>query len=173
MFGLPPIDGQVPAYSVATPTIPIAHPSRLRRASQIAFVNALRSNGSLPVAREEQLLQVGFLGQQAHHRVPRGRLDQRVRPTGEPAAQHRAVRAHVADAGQRGELVRGYRRLEVDLDPAYRPLTQRLDLLDRDQPPLADDPDPVGGLLYLAHHVRGDEDRLPGRLGLPYHRDEL
>jgi hypothetical protein len=42
-----------------------------------------------------------------------------------------------------------------------------------DQPTLTDDADPVGGLLHLAHHVRGHEDGATGRPGLPHHRDEL
>src|SRR5947208_16348467 len=153
--------------------MPIPQPRIARRASHSALVNGLRSIiGGSRVVGAEQFFQVRLLGEQADHGVLGGGLDQRVGPAVQPAAQHVGGQRDVADPGQAGELLDGDRVLEVDLDPAYPTLAQVLDPLDGDEDTLADDADPVGGLLYLAHHVRGHEHRLAGGAGLAHHVEE-
>src|SRR5690349_9711845 len=104
------------------PAMVTVQPSSDRRASQSAFRYGLASIVGSAVVGDEELLQVGLLAQQVDHGVLGGRLDQRVGPTIEAAVQGRVGDGDVLDPGQGGELLHRYRRLEVDLDPAYRPL---------------------------------------------------
>ena len=59
--------------------------------------------------------------------------------------------------GQAAELGRGRRAGELDRHPARRLAEQVGDALDRDQPSVADDPDPVADPLDLVELVRGEE----------------
>ena len=72
----------------------------------------------------------------------------------------------VAHAGQRRE--RGHRHLagEAQLDLVVGEVAQRLDPVDLDEPAVADDRDPVAGLLDLAEDVAREEDRPALGLGL-------
>ena len=64
---------------------------------------------------------------------------------------------------------------ELDLDPAplHRLAEQVVDPLDRDQPAVADDPDPVADALDLVELVRGEEDRAAALAFLAHQGEEL
>src|SRR5215216_2137487 len=85
--------GQNAAYMAPTAAIASDQPSSERRASQRVLVKTLRSIRASPVAvvREEQFLEVGLLGQQAHHGMLGGGLDQVVGAALQPAAEDRAL----------------------------------------------------------------------------------
>ena len=117
------------------------------------------------VERQERLFQVGLGRQQVDDLMPGGCLDQRVEAAVDGAAQHRAGHARRRSRRAGGELGGVDRLVEVDLDGADRAPPQRLDPFDGGQPAVADDRDPVGGLLHLGQDVRGHEHGLPGARG--------
>jgi len=90
--------------------------------------------------------------------MARGHLDYRV---------HRRLRRVQADVLRLGVVdphaieCRERRRIDVldeaDRDVPQSPLPQRLDRVHVDQPARADDPDPIGDVLYLVERVRGEE----------------
>ncbi len=85
---------------------------------------------------------------------------------GELGADDSRDRAHVLEVDHLGEL---------DLDPAAlgRLAEQLVDPLDRDQPAVADDPDPVADPLHLVELVRGEEDRAAALAFLADQGEEL
>src|SRR5215471_5949381 len=112
-----------------TAAIASDHTGRERRWPQSVLPNTLRSTAVLlRVVPEEQLLEVRLLRDQALRREARGRLDQRVGRSAQPAAQHAALDLDVAHVRQAGERPSRDRRVEPDLDAPDRPPAQRVDL---------------------------------------------
>ncbi len=102
---------------------------------------------------EEEFLQVRLLHRQRDDGVARRFLHEGVGAPIQPTVQQRAFNPEVADPGKPDEVLGPDRTLEPDLDFSHRPLTEILDALNGHQPSFANDPNPVCGLLDLAHHV--------------------
>ncbi len=113
---------------------------------------------ALLVVGEEDLLQ-GRMGEfEVGDRVTGDRLDHSVEVAGDVERDPAVLGAEIADAGDRTQLLQIDRLGELDRGAALRLAEQVGDPLDRDQPAVADDPDPVADPLDLVQLVRGDED---------------
>ena len=87
-------------------------------------------------------------------RVAGDRLDRRVDVAGDREGDAASVVSSVADARDSSPSVGRVHRLgELDRDPAWRPAQQVGHPLHRDQPAVADDPDPVADALDLVELV--------------------
>src|SRR5215204_4853534 len=116
-----------------TASSPTAHHSSARRWSRRVLVKTLCSIAVALLALvvgEEDLLQVGFVRQQADDWELGGRLDQRVGASLDHAPQQLALHGHVAHAGQALEGRGGHGGAKADLDPAHETLSEHLDVLD-------------------------------------------
>src|SRR3990170_2904828 len=116
-------------------------------------------DGLLAVLGEERLLETRLAAHEVEQLVAGGGLDDwRDRPA-DSKPQDVVVDSHVADA--REGLERGGRdgAGEAQLDLVVGEIPQGIDRVDLHQPSLADDRDPVTGLLDLAQDVAGEEGR--------------
>ena len=81
-------------------------------------------------------------------------LDKCIGPASQSAPQHHAFDVDVAEESAKPlNAVDRDGLVEMNLDPADRPPSERLDRLDCDESSVADDPDPVRALLDLTQHV--------------------
>ena len=116
------------------------------------------------VVVQEDLLERRLAARQGLDRVPGERGDQRADAARDLEAQRVGAGARRPARPRRWQL--GRRAGEGDLDGLRAEVAQLLQRPLVDQPPVPEDPDAVADRLDLAEDVRGQEDRLPARLGL-------
>ena len=81
--------------------------------------------------------------------------------------------SHTSHIGDIFEPFHGGRASKADLYIVLVEIFERRDMIDRDQPPFADDGDAVAGLLYFWENVRGEEDRASLSANFGYHFREF
>src|SRR5665647_465874 len=151
--------GQTATYIATSSTRATDQPSRPRRWSYRVLVKMLRSIiVPRPVVAEEGFLQRGRRACEVLHRPCADLLEQGVeRLLRGAAGQHPSGDGQVPDAGDAGEI-RGRDVLaETRPHPVQRLRGEVLQPLDRDQPPVANDADPVRDAFHLAEHMRREQ----------------
>ena len=114
---------------------------------------------SVPVVAQEDVLEVVLAGPDRLHLVAAAALTTASAEPSKPTVSVRAVGVDVGDARQRRNSPAVDRRGELDLEPLDGDLAEVLQRVDDDEPPLAQDREPVGDPLDLRQRVRGEEHR--------------